>query len=384
MVQLSLRNMNTTTIRPVLTSADEMKFIKSQWNFYKGDKNFVPPVIMDRQKLLNTKKNPFFKHSNMQLFLAERDGAVVGRIGAITNDNHNETYHDKIGFFGFFECENNQQTADLLFNEAHKWLKERGMTHCRGPVNPSLNDESGLLVDGFNSPPVILMTYNPQYYMSLIEKTGYAKEKDLYAYLLENKTYMTDKMQRLVNVIRERHHITIREVNFKNKTQFVKDVKTLKDIYNAAWEKNWGFVKMTDEEFDFLAADLKQIADPTYALILEINGEPAGFALALPDINQSLIHNKNGGILGAGWHLLTKKKKITLLRIIVLGVLPEHRRTGADAVMYYELGKRGLSKGITHGEASWILEDNQMMNRALTTTMNGKVYKTYRVYEKGL
>jgi len=359
-----------------------MKFIKSQWNFYKGDKNFVPPIIMDRQKLLNTKKNPFFKHSKMQLFLAERDGAVVGRIGAIINDNHNETHDDTIGFFGFFECENNQQTANILFEAAHTWLKERGMTHVRGPVNPSLNDESGLLIDGFNLPPVILMTYNPKYYMQLIENTGYAKEKDLYAYLLENKTYMTDKMQRMVNVIRERNHITIREVNFKDKQQFNRNVKTLKEIYNAAWEKNWGFVKMTDEEFDFLAGDLKQIADPSYTLILEIKGQPVGFALALPDINQSLIHNKNGGILGAAWHLLTKKKKITLLRIIVLGVLPEYRRTGADAVMYYELGKRGLAKGITHGEASWILEDNQMMNRALTSTMNGSVYKTYRVYQK--
>ncbi|MBS1538639.1 MAG: hypothetical protein JST20_12925 [Bacteroidetes bacterium] len=376
--------MNTTTLRPIRTSSDEMKFIKSQWNFYKGDKNFVAPIIMDRQKLLSTKKNPFYKHSKMQLFLAERDGAVVGRIGAIINDNHNETYNDSIGFFGFFECEDNQQTANMLFDAAHSWLKERGMTHARGPVNPSLNDESGLLIDGFDSPPVILMTYNPQYYGQLIEKAGYSKEKDLYAYLLENKTYMTDKMQRMVDVIRERNHITIREVNFKNKQQFTNDVKTLKDIYNAAWEKNWGFVKMTDEEFDFLAADLKQVADPRYALILEISGKPAGFALALPDINQSLIHNKNGGILGAAWHLLTKKKKISLLRIIVLGVLPEYRRTGADAVMYYELGKRGLSKGITHGEASWILEDNQMMNRALTSTMNGKVYKTYRVYQKEL
>ena len=374
--------MNTTTLRPVFTSSDLMKFIKSQWNFYKGDKNFVPPIIMDRQKLLNTKKNPFFKHSKMQLFLAERDGAVVGRIGAIINDNHNETHDDTIGFFGFFECENNQQTANILFEAAHTWLKERGMTHVRGPVNPSLNDESGLLIDGFNLPPVILMTYNPKYYMQLIENTGYAKEKDLYAYLLENKTYMTDKMQRMVNVIRERNHITIREVNFKDKQQFNRNVKTLKEIYNAAWEKNWGFVKMTDEEFDFLAGDLKQIADPSYTLILEIKGQPVGFALALPDINQSLIHNKNGGILGAAWHLLTKKKKITLLRIIVLGVLPEYRRTGADAVMYYELGKRGLAKGITHGEASWILEDNQMMNRALTSTMNGSVYKTYRVYQK--
>lgn len=376
--------MSATEIKAVTSKSDEMKFIKCQWNFYKGDKNFVPPMIMDRKKLLDKTKNPFYKHSEMQLFLAERDGAVVGRIGAIINHNHNTTHEDLIGFFGFFECENNQQTANLLFATAAEWLKKRGMTHVRGPVNPSMNDECGLLVDGFTSPPVILMTYNPEYYARLIEGAGFAKEKDLYAYILENKSYITDKMNRMVNVIRERNHITVREVNFKNKAQFEKDVKTLKDIYNAAWEKNWGFVKMTDEEFDFLAADLKQIADPRYALIIEIKGQPVGFALALPDINQCFIHNKNGGLLGGVWHLLTKKSKISLLRIIVLGVLPEYRRTGADAVMYYELGKRGVDKGITHGEASWILEDNTMMNRGLTTTMNGAVYKTYRVYQKGL
>ncbi|MBK9249393.1 MAG: hypothetical protein IPM69_15080 [Ignavibacteria bacterium] len=376
--------MSATEIKAVTSKSDEMKFIKCQWNFYKGDKNFVPPMIMDRKKLLDKTKNPFYKHSEMQLFLAERDGIIVGRIGAIINHNHNTTHEDLIGFFGFFECENNQQTANLLFATAAEWLKKRGMTHVRGPVNPSMNDECGLLVDGFTSPPVVLMTYNPEYYARLIEDAGFAKEKDLYAYILENKSYITDKMNRMVNVIRERNHITVREVNFKNKTQFEKDVKTLKDIYNAAWEKNWGFVKMTNEEFDFLAADLKQIADPRYALIIEIKGQPVGFALALPDINQCFIHNKNGGLLGGVWHLLTKKSKISLLRIIVLGVLPEYRRTGADAVMYYELGKRGVDRGITHGEASWILEDNTMMNRGLTTTMNGKVYKTYRVYQKEL
>ncbi|MFN8361635.1 MAG: hypothetical protein U0264_17135 [Candidatus Kapaibacterium sp.] len=376
--------MSATEIKAVTSKSDEMKFIKCQWNFYKGDKNFVPPMIMDRKKLLDTTKNPFYKHSEMQLFLAERDGAIVGRIGAIINHNHNTTHEDLIGFFGFFECENNQQTANLLFATAGEWLKKRGMTHVRGPVNPSMNDECGLLVDGFTSPPVILMTYNPEYYARLIEGAGFAKEKDLLAYILENKSYVTDKMNRMVDIIRERNHITVREVNFKNKAQFEKDVKTLKDIYNAAWEKNWGFVKMTSEEFDFLAADLKQIADPRYALIIDIKGQPVGFALALPDINQCFIHNKNGGLLGGVWHLLTKKSKISLLRIIVLGVLPEYRRTGADAVMYYELGKRGVDKGITHGEASWILEDNTMMNRGLTTTMNGKVYKTYRIYQKEL
>ena len=366
----------------VSNSSDLKRFIKSQFNFYKDDKNFVPPLLMDRLKLLNKDKNPFFKHSKMELFMVEENGNILGRIAAIVNDNHNKTHNDKVGFFGFFECENNQETANLLFDEAKKFLSKNGMTEMRGPANPSLNDECGLLIDGFDSPPVILMTYNPKYYINLIENYGLSKVKDLYAYHLVNEEYVSEKLERMQSIVRKRNSLTIRSMNFSNKKQFKLDVATLKYIYNNAWEPNWGFVKMTDEEFDFLANDLKSIADPDYALIAEINGKPAGFALALPDINQCLIHNKNGYLLPGIWHLLTKKKKIDLLRIIVLGILPQYQRTGADAVLYWELGTRGKPKGIKYGEASWILEDNEMMNKGLTTTMLGKVYKTYRLYQK--
>lgn len=371
-------------IRTVTSQSDTNTFIDAQWLFYKNDPNFVPPLKMDRRKLLNKKVNPFYKHAEMELFLAERNGTVVGRIGAIVNWNHNKTHNDAVGFFGFFECENNQETANALFNAAAQFLKKHNMTAMRGPLNPSMNDESGLLVEGFDSPPVVLMTYNPPYYADLIEKAGLVKVKDLLAYHLHNEHYLSDKLQRLTNIVRERNHVTVRSVNFKNKKQFWEDVKTLKTIYNAAWEPNWGFVKMTDEEFDFLANDLKQIADPDFTLILEIKGKPVGFALGLPDINQSLIYNKKGGILGGIWHLLTKKKHITFTRIIVLGVLPEYQKTGVDAVLYWDLGDKARKKGRPYGEASWILEDNVMMNRALTTTMLGKVYKKYRLYEKGI
>lgn len=366
----------------VKTQSDLKRFIKSQFNFYKNDENFVPPLMMDRLKLLNKDKNPFFKHSKMELLMIEDNGKITGRIAAIINDNHNKTHNDKVGFFGFFECENNQETANILFDEASKYLKSNGMTEMRGPVNPSMNDESGLLIDGFDSPPVVLMTYNPKYYIDLIEGYGLSKIKDLYAYHLINEEYVSEKLERMQSIVRKRNSLTIRSMNFSNKKQFKQDVETLKYIYNNAWEPNWGFVKMTDEEFDFLANDLKTIADPDYALIAEINGKPAGFALALPDINQCLIHNKNGSLLPGIWHLLTKKKKINLLRIIVLGILPQYQRTGADAVLYWELGTRGKPKGIEYGEASWILEDNEMMNKGLTTTMLGKVYKTYRIYQK--
>lgn len=374
------------TIIPISNdwSRDKRDFIKLQWKFYNGDPNFVPPVIADRKKLLDVQKNPFFRHSIIQLFLAERNGEYVGRIAAIINDNHNITHNDKVGFFGFFECENNQETANALFAAAGKWLQERGMDTMRGPVNPSLNDECGLLVEGFDSPPVVLMTYNPQYYAELIERAGFAKAKDLLAYKLEQYTYQSEKMQRMQNLLRERHKITVRSVNFKNAEQFKRDVHTIKTIYNAAWQPNWGFVKMTDEEFDFLVADLKQTADPMYTMIADVNGVPAGFALGLPDIYKRLIHNKKGSMLGAAWELFVRKRPIDLVRIIVLGVLPEYQKTGADAVLYDEFKTRGLPRGILYGEASWILEDNIPMNQALTKTMQGKVYKRYRLYDKSL
>ncbi len=369
-------------IKPVETKAEKMRFIRCHWNFYKNDKSWVPPIVADRVKLLDTAKNPFFKHSIMQLFLAESNGKVVGRIAAIINDNHNKTHKDKVGFFGFFECIDNQEVANSLFDTAADWLKARGMTSMRGPENPSQNDEVGLLMDAFDKPAVILMTYNPEYYIKLVENYGFTKAKDLWAYNLEMSDYLSEKIVRMQNIVRERYNIKIREVDFKNKVQFRKDVDTIKEIYNSAWEPNWGFVKMTDEEFDFLAADLKTIAEPKFTFIAESKGKPVGFALGLPDINQCLIHNKKGSLLGAIWQLLTKKRKIDRLRIIVLGVLKEFQKTGVDAVMYYEFATRGRAMGINRGEASWILEDNEMMNRALTVTMKGKVYKTYRLYEK--
>ena len=374
--------MNFNIIK-VETPKDKMRFIKSQWNFYKNDKNFVPPLIMDRKKVLDTEKNPLYKHCGLALFMAESQGEIIGRIAAITNGNHNKIHEDNIGFFGFFECIDNQEVANALFAEAEKWLKMKGKDAMRGPANPSFNDEVGLLIEGFDTPPVTLMSYNPPYYGKLIENAGLPKVKNLLAYKLLPQNFYSEKMGRLVTLVEERQKTTIRNIQFNNKKQFALDVKLLKEIYNAAWEKNWGFVKMTDEEFDFLAADLKQVANPDLCFIIESKGKPAGFCLALPDINGALIHNKNGGIIRGVWNLLTRKKEINkIVRIIVLGTLPEYRNTGVDAVMYWHIGHRAVKLGIEYGEASWILEDNAMMNRALQVTMNGEVYKKYGIYEK--
>ncbi len=371
----------SVNISAVRSNRDLLRFIKMVWPIYRDDPNWVPPVIADRKKLLNREKNPFYRHAEMEMFLAEREGKVVGRIAAIVNHNHNTIHNDSVGFFGFFESIDDGEVSAALFQAAEAWLAGRGMTSMRGPVNPSMNDEAGLLVEGFDDPPQILMTYNPNYYSALIESFGLRKVKDLYAYRL-TPTFKTPKLERVQKIVREREELVIKSVDFRNKTAFHRSVETIRTIYNRAWEPNWGFVKMTDEEFDFVAADLKQVADPYFVLIAEVAGEPVGFALGLPDINRVLIHNRRGTMLGALLAFLRFRKRIDRGRIVILGVVPRFQRRGIDAVLYYEIGTRMVDhRGYTEGEASWILEDNVMMNRA-AEMMQGKIYKRYRVYEK--
>ncbi|MBL0333588.1 MAG: hypothetical protein IPP08_07850 [Chlorobiota bacterium] len=339
-------------------------------------------MLADRIKLLDKQKNPFFKHSEMELFYCENNGEIIGRIGAIINYNHNNTFNDKIGFFGFFESINDQSVSDLLFQTAEQWLKTKGCTHIRGPVNPSLNDEAGLLIEGFNDSPQILMTYNPEYYILLIENFGFKKVKTLLAYRLMADKFISPKLERVQNLVRIREKITVRKIRLKPKKYFIEDVKIIKTIYNSAWEPNWGFVKMTDEEFDFLAEDLKQIVIDDFVVIAESEGKVVGFALGLPDINQAFKFNKGGSLIGAIYCLLFKKKNITRGRILVLGVLPEFQKRGIDSILYYEVGTAMTKKyPYSEGEASWILDDNILMNRSLEM-MNGEVYKKYALYEK--
>ena len=370
------------TIRSVPHHANK-EFIKLQWKFYEGDPNWVPPLLFDRAKLLNVAKNPFYQHAVMELFIAEDDGIPVGRIAGIINSLHNETHGDQVGFFGFFECRDDQATADALFNHVAQWLRDRGRTVMRGPLNPSINDELGLLIDGFDSPPVILMSYNPEYYPRLLEGSGLKKSKDLYAYLMKAEAVRTPKLERGQKLVRERYGLTVRNVDFKN---LKAEMKILRTLYNSAWEKNWGAVAMTETEFDFLAADLKQVLGSfkEFAFLVEIHGTPVGFALLLPDINQLLITNKRGWLIPGAWKLLTGSKKITNGRILVLGILPEYRNKGIDAVMYWEVVERAGRRNILQSEASWVLEDNMMMNRAAEELMHATRYKTYRIYDKAI
>ncbi|MDR0927466.1 MAG: hypothetical protein LBO69_06835 [Ignavibacteria bacterium] len=373
--------MANCTITPISDKKDIRRFIKSQWLFYKNNPCFVPPIISEEMKNFDKVKNPLYEHADYQLYIAEMDGEIVGRIAAIENRRHNEIHNDKIGFFGFFECINDQNVANALFDAAKQWLIDKGEDVMRGPTNPTFNDVIGFLSSAFDQPPVILSPYTPEYYLTLSENYGFAKAKELYAYKLTQDSFRSDKLLRMKDIIAERTKAVIRQVNFKDKAQLAKDIKYMKDLYNAAWQPNWGFVKMTDAEFDFLANSLISVGVSELTLILEVGGVPIAFALALPDINQALIYNKSGSMLGAGWCLLTKKKKINGCRIIVLGVTPEYQKSGVDVLLYHTIGANADKLGYDWGDASWILEDNVMMNRGLTQTMNGDRYKTFRIYD---
>ncbi len=370
--------MSDIKISTVSTSKDLMRFIKFQWKIYKDDPYWVPPLLMDRKKILNKKKNPFFKHAEAEYFLAERNGELVGRIAAIKNELHIKYHNENVGFFGFFECINDQEVANALFDTAKKWLKEKGLDVMRGPANPSSNDEWGMLLEGFDDEPRILMTYNPKYYLDLCENYGLKKVKDLYAYKLENKKVIaSEKLKRVAEIATKRSGIKITQLDMKN---FEKEVEKVKYVYNKAWAPNWGFVPMTDDELDAMAKDLKPLAEPSLVLFGEINNELVGFALVMLDYNY-IFKKMNGRLFPFGFlKLFTEKKKIKWSRVITLGLIPEYQKRGLDAVFYWEIVNRAHNIGIDLGEASWILEDNEMMKRG-ADVMNGEVYKKYRVYD---
>ena len=372
--------MNPVVIRNVSSSGDVKRFIKFQWEIYKGNPYWVPPLLMDRRKLMDKKKNPFYAHADAEFFMAYRDGEIVGRIGAIMNHNHNKEHSDKVGFFGFFECIDDQDVANTLLGTAKNWLLQRGADAMRGPASPSVNDEYGLLIDGFDKPPVVLMPYNPPYYATLLEKAGLKKVKDLHAWHVHKDKVFSEKLERVSAMVKSRHGISFRPLDMKN---FNREVELIHALYNRAWQYNWGAVPMTDAEFDALAKDLKPVVVPGLVIIAEHKGEPIGFSLSLPDLNIAFKHNRKGYLLPGLYCLLRYKKAIKATRIITLGVVKEHQMTGAGGVLFYETGKRSVELGYPEGEAGWILEDNVMMNRGAELMQADRV-KSYRIYETPL
>jgi len=365
----------------VTGKTDQNQFIRLPWSIYRDDPNWVPPLIIDQKEMFDKRRFPFFGHSEADFFLAWRDGRPVGRIAAIRNNNHLKIYRDDVGFFGFFECINDPDVANALFNAAANWLHERGLKWMRGPESYSQNEEAGLLVDGFGSPPVLMMTYNPAYYSGLLETAGFNKIMDLYAYAISHADRVPALLAEKVTLIKKRAGFTVRPLNMR---QIDREVEAIKTIYNAAWSENWGAVPLTDREMDHLVKNLVQIVIPDMALVAEIDAKPVGISITVPDINEALI-KINGRLLPFGLlKLLWYRRRITGVRTLIMGVLKEYRKIGIDSVMYYETFKNGLAHGFTHGEMSWILENNHLMRYALENLEGCQIYKTYRLYQKAI
>lgn len=363
---------------------ERKKFVALPWTIYQGDRTWVPPLRLQVLDDLDTKKNPYYRHADINLWNAYLDGKHVGRIAAIIDERHIEVHQENVGFFGFFECINNQQVADALFAAAGNWLKERGMEAVRGPANPSMNHTCGLQVDAFDLPPYIMMPQNHSYYMDLFEKAGLKKEKDLLAYPLVRAKGMPERLARIAKLVQRRNKIVFRSINLKD---FKNEVARIKEIYNDAWEHNWGFVPWDDAEFEHMAKSMKDIIWPDYCIIGEQNGEPIGFAIALPDINQVLKSIPSGKLLPFGIFKLLmgvrpNSGKINRVRIVTLGVKKAYRNSGLASLVYHEFYDRAKRFGLEMGEASWVLEDNLQM-RSLQEDVAAH-YKTYRMYQKSI
>ena len=339
----------------------------------------MPPLKADLRLLFDRRKNPFFEHAEVDSFLARRGDRVVGRIAAIANRAHNEFHGDRVGFFGFFECEDDPEAAGALFDAAAAWLAPRGFDTMRGPMNFSTNDDCGSLVEGFDTPPTIMMPHNLPYHAGLYAAHGFVKAKDLLAYWMDDKP-LPDRLLRGVELVRKKKAVVIRPMDMKN---FERDVALIRTIYNDAWEKNWGFVPMTEHEIEHMAKQLKPVVDPELVVFAEIRGEPIAFGLGLPDFNVALKH-AGGELYPFGFlALLWWQKRIHRARVLTLGIRPGYRASGVDALLYYELWDRGHKRGYPQGEFSWVLEDNLAMRRPLEN-MGGVHYKTYRVYDRAL
>ncbi len=353
------------------------KFIEFAWEIYRGDPNWVPPLIIDQMNRLNPKKDPYHQHSQSQLFWAKKNGQIVGRISASIDENHNIVHQEKTGFFGFFECIQDYEVAKALFDAAGNWLQERGMEIMRGPASFTSNQEWSLLIDGFDKPPCIMMTYNPDYYIELIDRYGFKKAKDLYAFYLSIDETLNPRIIRISEKIKKRHGITLRSMNMKN---YDHEIQIIKNIYRTAWEKNWGFIPLTDDEIQQLAVDMKQIIVPDLMLFAEVEGEPVGFSATVPDMNQAL-KKINGRLFPFGLlKLLYYKNKVDNARLTLLGIIAGYRKRGIDSLFYVETFQRVKALGYKGGEISWTLEDNVLINRAIES-MAGEHYKTYRVYD---
>jgi GNAT superfamily N-acetyltransferase len=363
-------------VRPVLTRRERKRFVRFPRRIYRGNPAWVPPLEIERMAFLDRDKNPFFRHSDAELFLAERGGEPVGRIAAIENRRHLETYRDGTGFFGLFECVDDPAVARALVGAAAAWARARGLARLRGPMSFTINDECGLLLDAFEAPPVLLMSYNPAYYAGLLESCGFRKAQDLLAYRMEAPERVPSRLAAIAHAVAMRG-IVVRRLDF---ARFDEEVELVHRIHSQAWSDNWGAVPLTVEEMRALARELKPLADRDLVFVAEDEGEPVGVSVTVPDFNQAL-RAADGRLLPFGLlRLLAARRRIDAVRVLILGVLQGHRFRGVDAALYVRTMEAAIRKGYRWGELSWVLESNTAMNRA-AESLGATRYKTYRIYD---
>jgi GNAT superfamily N-acetyltransferase len=371
-------------VSKVSSRRDRDAFIKFPWRIYANDPVWVPPLIIERKAFLDRKRHPFYRHGDAALFLARKNGEIVGRIMASDDPNYNSLHQTNIGCFGLFDCIDDQRVANALFEAAASWLRKKGRAEMMGPIDYSTNYVCGLLIDGFQFQPTILTAHNPPYYRRLIESCGFTKAKDWYAWWFADPEKAAARLRPLAERLRKRWPVTIRAGNLRNIRE---ESSRLRQTYNQAWAKNWGFVPFTEAEIEFMTHELKQLVIPEFALIAEVRGEPVGFILCVPDINTALRHI-NGRLTTFGLpiglaKLLYYKSRTRTARLIALGVIEKYRRAGIAEMLVLRIVEDAMIKRGFTGELSLTLEDNFTINRFLEA-IGAQRYKTYRIYTRSL
>jgi len=371
----------TIEVSPVRNYPDRNAFIKFPWRIYEHDLAWVPPLILERKAFLDRKRHPFYRHGDAALFLARRDGEIVGRIMASDDPNYNALHQSNIGCFGLFESLDDVDIANALFAAAAKWARDKGRTEMIGPIDYSTNYVCGLLIDGFQHPPTLLTAHNPPYYARLIEACGFEKVKDWYAWWFEPRDAPIGRLRRLADARARKTSVKIRSIDLRRLDD---ESHRLASVFNEAWKNNWGFVPFTEAEAKHMASEMRPIIDPRLTLIAEIDNEPIAFVICVPDINV-ILQRLDGRLMRFGFpigliKLLYYRSKIRKARFVALGVLEKYRRAGIAETLVLQVMEEGLKRGF-NGELSMTLEDNVMINRFLEALGAAK-YKTYRIYRR--
>ncbi len=373
--------MTQLVIQPVRTRREQKQFLHFPWTLYQGDPNWIPPLRSNQQELVGFKPHPFYDYAESQAFLAVRGGQLQGRVLGLVNRAHNERYKEQRGFFGFFESVDDQEVANGLLDAVRQWLAERNIAKLRGPMNPSQNYECGLLIDGFDTPPSFMMTYNPPYYARLLENYGFRKAQDLFAYQAHREMLATvdPKIKFIIDESTRRFDIKLRSLD---KSRFLDDVRLFLDIYNKSLPGTWGFVPLSDAEVEHMARGLKHLIVPELTCVAEVEGRPVGAVFCLLDYNPR-IKQIDGRLFPFGFiRLLWNRKKIPKARVLSTNVTPEFQRWGLGLVLNAYMVPNALEWGMQEGELSWVLESNHLSRKTIERG-GGRRTKTYRIYDYG-